>query len=420
MSRPVASQTAFEYGARLGSVGDQRGHLPQRSLLVYKPLQFLMRFSVGDRRGDQLSETGEPGFGASRLGGGGQCHHRAPGPVADGDRHGHRRAYAHLGSEHRGDRPGDVRVVDPGRAAGMVELPGRTVFVQLPRGTDRKGGLQAPSADVQRHTAGFEAGDADQRQVKAARHLPGDDGEDFLLGGACGDQRRDAPERGLLICDHLQALARGPQVLLGTLALGDVADVSDEGWLAGQVGPGHGQLGGEFVSVSTHGGSLDPAIEDVRLPGRQEPGQPAPVRLPRRWRHERFGQLPAEDLIGAVAEDALGGGVDVRHDALLVDDDHAIECCRENGAVAGFAGAEFSGPGLGDLTLASCLLGGPARGQIGEADGDAVSAWYFVGHRGAGDRDHGPVLADEPVLLEADQVPGFPAAGKRALLDREA
>jgi len=77
---------------------------------------------------------------------------------------------------------------------------------------------------MNRSTAGFEADDADQRHNEAARHLPGDDGEDLLLRRTAGHQGSDLPERRLLVCNHLQPLARVHQVFLGALALGDVAD----------------------------------------------------------------------------------------------------------------------------------------------------------------------------------------------------
>ena len=410
-----------EDSARLGSLGDQRGHLPQRGLLIGELLQLFACLGVGDRGGDQLGEAGEPGLGGRGLRGGcrGQRHHRAPQPAVDDDRDSHRRVYPCVTGELRGDLSRNVGIVDPGRTAGMVDDPGRTVFVQPPRGADRVRVLAPPHTNVSRHPVRFEADDADQWQIKAGRYLACDDGEDLCLGCTAGDQGRNAPERRLLIRDNLQALAGGIQVFLGPLPLGDVADIANEGWLSGQVGPGNGQLGRELAPVGAQCRYLDPPTEDARLAGRYVPGETEPVCVARRWRHERLCQLPAEDLIGPVAEDALGRGIDVCHAALLVDADDAVECCLENRAVAGLAGGEFRGPGLGDLTLTNRLLGGPARGQVGKADDDAVSARRLERHCGVGDRHHGAVLADPPIFLGADRFPRFPALGKRALLDRE-
>ena len=46
------------------------------------------------------------------------------------------------------------------------------MFVQLPRGADRARVLRPQTPTCDRYSARFEADDADQRQVKAACHLP--------------------------------------------------------------------------------------------------------------------------------------------------------------------------------------------------------------------------------------------------------
>jgi len=228
---------------------------------------------------------------------------------------------------------------------------------------------------VHHDPARFEAGDADQRQIEAARHLLGHDREDLLLGRAGGDERRDASQRGLLVRDHLQPLASGRRVVLGALTLGNVADVPDEGRFVGRVGPRHGQLDGELVSVGAHRGELDPPFEDVRVSGGGVPGQPPAMCGPQRRRHERFRQLPADDFIGAAPEDALGRGVDLGHAASLVDDDDAVEGRREDRAVTGLAGLELSRAGLRDLTLPEEILSTPPLTDVLESDHRAPVPW---------------------------------------------
>jgi hypothetical protein len=118
---------------------------------------------------------------------------------------------------------------------------------------------------------------------------------------------------------------RSFQVFLGSPTLRDVADVTDEGGSAGQVGPDDDQLGGELAPVGAQCGYLDTSVEDARLPGHQVPGETAPVGVAERWRHEHFSQLAAEHLIGPAAEHALGRGVDVGQAAAMIDADDTVQ-----------------------------------------------------------------------------------------------
>jgi hypothetical protein len=89
------------------------------------------------------------------------------------------------------------------------------------------------------------------------------------------------------------------------------------------------------------------------------------VRLAQGRRHDRFGHLLAEQLVGPVPEDPRGGGVDVGDASVLVDAEDAVMRRLQDRSQPALAGGQFRRASLGDLPLARRLLGGQARGQIG-------------------------------------------------------
>jgi hypothetical protein len=76
------------------------------------------------------------------------------------------------------------------------------------------------------------------------------------------------------------------------------------------------------------------------------------VRLAQRRRHDHFGHLLADQLIGPVPEDALGGGVGVGDASVLVDAEDAVMRRLQDRSQAGLAGGQFRRASLGDLPLA--------------------------------------------------------------------
>jgi hypothetical protein len=148
-----------------------------------------------------------------------------------------------------------------------------------------------------------------------------------------------------------QARPRRYQVLLGTLAVGDVAHVGGEGWLSRQAGAGNGHLGRKLGAVGPHGRHLDPAVQNDTLPGLQVSGEAAPVRLPQRGRHDVLRKVTADHFLGPVAEGVLERAVHVRHSGVTIDADDGVESSFENGALPRLARGEHGRPRLGDLTF---------------------------------------------------------------------
>ena len=102
------------------------------------------------------------------------------------------------------------------------------------------------------------------------------------------------------------------------LALGDVADVAGEHRRAGHVDAGDRQLDRELGPVGAHPGDLDAPVEHHRLPGLEVARQARAVALAQRRRHDQLGHLAADRLVGAVAEGALGGRVELDDAAAVV------------------------------------------------------------------------------------------------------
>ena len=137
-----------------------------------------------------------------------------------------------------------------------------------------------------------------------------------------------------------QARPRRYQLLLGALAVGDVAHVGGEDRLSGQASARDRQLSGKFSAVGAHGRHLNPAVQDAALPGLQVAGQATPVCFSQRRRHDRIGKVYADHLLGPVAEGALECAVHVRHPGVPVNADDGVESGFENGALPGRAHGE--------------------------------------------------------------------------------
>ena len=124
------------------------------------------------------------------------------------------------------------------------------------------------------------------------------------------------------------------------------------------VGPGlHGrdrQLDRELASVRAHRGQLEPLTEQARLGTLGDPAECAAMCLAQRVGNDQRGHLLAEDLVAAVSEHALGGGVELDDVPVRVDRDDGVEGGLEHRALHG-------------LALARHLLGLPAARCTGRA-----------------------------------------------------
>ena len=102
MGRCITSETSRATAAKTSPVsapGYQRGHPPQRRLFLRQPLDLGPCITIGDRRGHQLGEDGQPvqGIGGQRRAFvAGRHHHRAPDTAADENGNAGRHADAEL------------------------------------------------------------------------------------------------------------------------------------------------------------------------------------------------------------------------------------------------------------------------------------------------------------------------------------
>ena len=137
--------------------------------------------------------------------------------------------------------------------------------------------------------------------------------------------------------------ARGAHLGLGLLALGDVAHVSGEAALVGQVDPGDGELDREGRSVGAHPRQLEPLVEHHGLPGLQVAREAGAVALAQLRRDDQVGHVAPDRLLGAVAEGALGRGVELEHVPVLVDADDRVERDVQHRLVARPGGPQVLG-----------------------------------------------------------------------------
>ena len=198
---------------RRGSLGDQRRHPPQRGLLLGQPLHLGARLGVGDRRGDQLGEAAQAATrcppGAARPGV--EWTARAP----------HRRPSTRIGLPTDGRDPelADqcrrwsrhvVPVVDAGRAARRSPpcVAGSPSCVGQRSGTCWVLARGGPGGDGADRVVGVVADHPGEIRAEQLADLLGDGGEQLARRHVLRDQRRHAPQRGLLVGEPLDLRAR--------------------------------------------------------------------------------------------------------------------------------------------------------------------------------------------------------------------
>ena len=207
--RPGLDADGVEDRGSIAALRDKRRHPAQSRLLVGQPAEVVPRLCVRDRRRDQLRELGEPILGPGRQGLvlARERHHRPPRLAVDEHRNADGRPDPRLTRERRRDLARHLRVVHAGRAAGLRNPAGHAELVEIPAGADRERILGAPDADLRRGPVRFEADDRCEPDPERGRDLLGDRGEDLGLGRLLRDERRDAPQRGLLLDDTPQVFA---------------------------------------------------------------------------------------------------------------------------------------------------------------------------------------------------------------------
>jgi hypothetical protein len=127
------------------------------------------------------------------------------------------------------------------------------------------------------------------------------------------------------VVDHrAHALFGEAQLFLGAPSLGDVAHDAGEVAAAFQPELADGELHGKGAAVLAPAEHLAAAADDLRLAGAQVAADVAVVLVAVGLRHQHAHVLP-DHLAGRVAEDALGGAVEGRHRAALVDGDDRVD-----------------------------------------------------------------------------------------------
>ena len=187
-----------------GLARHERRHTPQRRLLLRQPCRLGARVGVRDGSGNQLGELREPildvvGHGLTIRG---TDADHAPHLAADDDRRPRTRTQpARAGSVR--ERAGDARQVDPRGASGpdLLGHCGDRRRFERPVGArlERTRPL-TPGAHHGCRAITLEAPDVDDRHVQELSDLPGDGGEHLGRRRAVGDDRRDPPQRRLLLC----------------------------------------------------------------------------------------------------------------------------------------------------------------------------------------------------------------------------
>ena len=133
----------------------------------------------------------------------------------------------------------------------------------------------------------------------------------------------DAPALG--VGDLDEAGPGRAQLPVRLHAIGDVAKVPGERRRPGERDPGDRQLDRELRAVAAHAGELEPAVQDDAAAALEEAGEPAPVRVAERRRHDQLRHLAADGLARRVAEDRLRRAVPADHPALGVHRDDRVE-----------------------------------------------------------------------------------------------
>ena len=222
----------------------------------------------------------------------------------------------------------------------------------------------------------------DHRQPARSGRLLVDDVNDAAAPEGLHSELGDGPE-GLLVVnrggEHVRGLHEEPLPLLGSLAVGDVAEDDREDHPAIDLQLGYRGLGGELFSALPPAEDLAPLAHLARSLRRRGETLDVPgVSAPEAQRQEDLDGL-AHDLVLAVAEDLLGSFVEEGDALALVDGDDPVDGDRDDAAQRGLRAL----PGR---------LGAPAKGDV-DTKGNLV-----IDALGPDPGQHAP---DDPALLAA-------------------
>jgi hypothetical protein len=203
----VAHRT--EESVRRHAPRDQRGHAPQRCLLLGEHRSRLARLGVGDRRRYELGEVREPRLGVfrERLVPRRENHHRAPQTTLDRNRARDGRAHARATNDSS-DLP-DLRPARSDR---------ERLVIALAEAADHDGAVR------------LVADQPDVRDIEDPGDLLCDDGKELIRRRFARDEGRDLPEGGLfggeLTSAFFRALEPDPEGGLGVASGASAQEVS--------------------------------------------------------------------------------------------------------------------------------------------------------------------------------------------------
>ena len=189
---------------------DERRHASERGLLVRDSAKLPARLRVRDRRCDHFGEGDQTclGLGGQSVFAPGHEDHRAPQPTLDADRRADRRPPPRFTPLSRSRIRVIGGVFDPCRTAGLEYARDRVLAAEWNRQTDPRvvAGAAPASHDrgssvpvVPQHAGAFNREEAADLRSNRGEHLS-------RRRLAC-DQRRHAPQRGLIIRGAAQLLA---------------------------------------------------------------------------------------------------------------------------------------------------------------------------------------------------------------------
>ena len=113
---------------------------------------------------------------------------------------------------------------------------------------------------------------------------------------------------------------------LDLLAGGDVAhEPREERMVAARLDGGDRQLDRELASVGAARGQLEPLSQEPRLGALDDAPQRVSVGVAKSLGDDQRGHLLPQDVLAPVAEEALGGGVELHDVAVSVDRDDGVE-----------------------------------------------------------------------------------------------
>jgi hypothetical protein len=214
---------------------------------------------------------------------------------------------------------------------------------------------------------------------------------DVVLRGLRSDQR----ERRHGVHEGLQPGPALPDGLFRELPLGNVSDEAGEDVLAAFRVLAEGDLDRNLVSVSPEGGELHSLPRDVPISRTQVVLHPRAVRRPQAFRNQDL-QRPTDQLLGAIAEDALHGGIGREDGAGVVYDKDAV-------------GVDLGQRPIARLAHPKCLLDSLPIGDV-RVDGDRPD--HLSAHAdGGGGRSEDPVLPGAEVAHDHFALGGLAAQG---------